>query len=429
MGNADAVCRRWRHVVFGSPRRLDLRVVCTNTTPTSRLLDIWPPFPIIVSLPPLFPELDENGVNNLIAALECRDRISKINIGYIRGPLLEKLVPMLHEPFPVLTTLSLWSTDESVPELPETFLGGSAPRLRSFWLEGIPFPSFPKFILSFTHILHLHLVGIPGSGYISPGVMAICLAALPNLESLSIGFRSPPSRPLQSSPPHLTRVALLALSSLAFSGVSGYFEDFVTRIDTPCLTRLSMAFFMAPIFNIPRLRNLINHTEGLKPFNRAAMWLSSPTITIGLESPARFELEIKCGRPDWQLSSMTQIFSQQLPLFSYVEQLEIRHYAWGFEWKDDPDMDSTLWLELFRLFVAAQILHVSERLVSPIARALQDLTGQMATEVLPVLRTLFLEGLESSGPVHEAMKPFVTARQLSDQPVVIQRWGRQQPGP
>src|SRR5260221_11214065 len=89
------VCRRWRHVVFGSPRRLDLRLVCTRTTPVSRLLDIWPPFPIVVYIPPPFHLVDENGVENIIAALECRDRISDIHILDILGPELEKLVTLL----------------------------------------------------------------------------------------------------------------------------------------------------------------------------------------------------------------------------------------------------------------------------------------------------------------------------------------------
>jgi len=106
-----------------------------------------------------------------------------------------------------------------------------------------------------------------------------------------------------------------------------------------------------------------------------------------------------------------------------VEQLELREYHRShLAWKDDPDMDSSQWLELFRLFVTAQTLHVSKRFVSPVARALQDLTGQTATEVLPVLRTLFLEELQPSGPVHEAMKSFDIARQLSHQPVLIQQW-------
>ena len=422
------VCRRWRHVVFGSPRRLDLRLVCTSRTPTSKLLDIWPPFPIIVFLLFRIPEVDEDGVKNLIAALKCHDRTSEIHIIDIRGPVLEKLVTVLHEPFPVLTHFILSSTDESVPVLPETFLGGSAPRLQSLQLIGIPFPSFPKFILCFPLIVDLHLSEIPNSGYISPEVMATCLAALPNLGFLSIGFRSPPSRLLRLSPPHLTRAALPALYGLDFSGVSEYFEDFVARIDTPRLTRLRVAFFMDLIFDIPRLRNFIDRTEGLKPFIQAAILrFSGKTIKMILGSPTRFELKIRCERPDWQLSSMTQIFNQQLPLLSLVEQLEISQSSSGLEWKYDPDMDSSQWLELFRLFVAARSLYVSGRLVSPVTRALQDLTGQMATEVLPVLQALFLKGFQSSGPVHEAMKSFITARQLSHQPVVIQRWERQEP--
>jgi len=209
------VCRRWRHVVFGSPRRLDLRLVCTRTTPVSRLLDIWPPFPITVYLPSPFPVVDKNGMENIIAALECRDRISDILIYDIRGPEFETLVTVLHEPLPVLTTVFLQSTDESVPVLPETFLGGSAPRLHTFILGGIPFSSFPKFFLRFTHIANLQLFHIPNSGYISPEVMATCLTALPNLRMLSIGFRSPPSGLLQLSlpplPPPLTRAALPGL--------------------------------------------------------------------------------------------------------------------------------------------------------------------------------------------------------------------------
>ena len=420
------VCRQWRRVVFGSPRRLDLRVACTSTTPNARLLDVWPPFPVIVLQSSQSPVVDENGVENLIAALECRDRISEIGLFDVSGPVIEKLVTVLHESLPVLTDFSLTSADESVPVLPETFLGGFAPRLRSFELTGIPFPSFPKFILRLTHIVLLFLDEIPSSGYISPEVMATCLATLPNLGVLFIGFRSPSSRPLQLSPPNLTRAALPALYDLDFSGVSEYFEDFVARINTPRLTRLNIVFFMDLIFNIPQLRNFIDRTGGIKPFDEAAIEFSGRAIRIVFgppplppEGPHSFQLEIRCERPDWQLSSIVQIFSQQLPLLSHVEQLRISEFPWeSFEWKDDPD--SSQWLELFRLLIAAQSLHVSKALVSPVTGALRDLTEQMAIQVLPVLQTLSLEGLEPSGPVHEAIKSFATARQLSHQPVVIQ---------
>jgi hypothetical protein len=366
-------------------------------------------------------------VENIIAALERRDRITEVTIQDIGGPALEKLVTVLHEPLPILTAFSLSSTDQSAAVLPENFLGGSAPRLQSLVLSRIPFPSFPKFILRSTHITYLSLFDIPNSGYISPEVMATCLAELPRLTNLSIGFRSPPVGLLQSSPPPLTRAALPALFNLTFSGASEYFEDFVARIDAPRLTSLNIVFFMDLIFDIPRLRNFIDRTEGLESFDQSKIEFSGWMIRIAFGSPTQFSLQIKCERPDWQLSSITQIFSEQLSLLSHVEQLQFREFpsSWeDFKWKDDPDMDSSQWLELFRLFVTVQSLYVSEGLVSSVARTLRDLTGQAAVEVLPVLRTLFVEGLEPSGPVHEAMKSFATARQLSHQPVVVQRWER-----
>ena len=37
------VCKRWRSVVFSSPRRLDLHLFCPYRRPVKKLLDIWPP--------------------------------------------------------------------------------------------------------------------------------------------------------------------------------------------------------------------------------------------------------------------------------------------------------------------------------------------------------------------------------------------------
>ena len=42
------VCRRWRTIVFGSPLRLDLALVCTAKTPARDTLDVWPPLPLVI---------------------------------------------------------------------------------------------------------------------------------------------------------------------------------------------------------------------------------------------------------------------------------------------------------------------------------------------------------------------------------------------
>jgi hypothetical protein len=57
-----------------------------------------------------------------------------------------------------------------------------------------------------------------------------------------------------------------------------------------------------------------------------------------------------------------------------------------------------------------------------VVQALQELSVERATEVLPALRNLFIEGLESSGPTQEALEQFITARQLSGHPVAVCPW-------
>jgi hypothetical protein len=375
----------------------------------------------------------EERLENIMASLERRERISFISISHIIGvSALENSIAAMLEPFPVLThcRLVLVNLSESTPVLPETFLGGSAPNLKMFTLRGIPFPTFPKFVLSSTQIQYLSLSDIPDSGYISPDVMATCLAALPNLKHLSIGFRSPPSRPVEIAPPPLTCAVLPALTHLSFRGVSEYFEDFISRIEgfRFQLFSLTITFFMNPIFDIPRLHNFINRTLEER-VNQASMEFTSQEIRIILGPGRQFNLKIKCERLDWQLSSITQILSQQLPLLSHVERFEIREPRFPpgdihMGWEDDPDMVPSQWLELFRLLIAVQSLYVSERLVHHVAAALKEFTLEMAMEVLPALRSLWLEGLQPSGPVQDAIKPYATVRQSTDHPVVIQPWER-----
>jgi hypothetical protein len=414
------VCRRWRYVVLGSPRCLHLRVLCTPTTPTRMSLDIWPPFPISIYSAPSDIGVDERDVENLTAAVEHCDRTSEIYIYQINGPALEKLIGAMHKPLPVLTDFFLASTDEPAPVLPETFFGRSAPHLRSFVLRGIPFPSFPKFILSATHIVYVVLFDIPHSGYISPDVMATCLAALPNLNYLGLGFRSPLSRPLHVGLPPIGRAVLPALASLFFKGTCEYFEDFLAQIHIPLLKWLKLEFFMDLIFDVPRIHQLVDRTEGLKPLCNAWVRFDSKSITINIGLPARIQLQILCEERDWQLSSLAHICGQHLPLSS-VGQLTVTirelNPSMSLHWKDD--MDSSQWLELFHPFIAVRNLYVSKPFVPFVTAALQELTGERTMEVIPVLSNLFLEGFGPSGPVQEAIKPFVSAHQTSGHPISI----------
>jgi hypothetical protein len=135
------VCRRWRYIVFGSPRRLDLRLICVNRRLT-KTLDIWPELPIVIHVD------DEEfcqppGVIDVISILKRRDRVCKIFMGDVPNSFLKE-VATANEPFPALIDFDLASLKEDQPALPNSFLGGSVPSLRSFALRGIPFPALGK---------------------------------------------------------------------------------------------------------------------------------------------------------------------------------------------------------------------------------------------------------------------------------------------
>jgi hypothetical protein len=134
------VCRRWRTVVFQSPRRLNLRLLCTYKTPARDNLDVWPPLPLIIQDPYGVPNHwnGTSGVDNIIAALEYNDRVCQIILGPLTSSQLEYVThsAATHKPFPELTHLRLDMYEYGPkPILPDSFLGGTAPRLRSLILD------------------------------------------------------------------------------------------------------------------------------------------------------------------------------------------------------------------------------------------------------------------------------------------------------
>jgi hypothetical protein len=173
--------------------------------------------------------------------------------------------------FPALTSLRLRLTQINAPALPDSFLGGSAPRLQTLSLRGIPFPALPNLLSSTHDLVELSLWDIPLSGYISPEAIVTHLSALTRLEELRLGFRSPRSRADREKRllPRIPRVVLPALTLLYFKGDSEYLEDIVARIDTPQLTRFKITFFNQLIFHTPLLGHFISRTETFTAPHRA----------------------------------------------------------------------------------------------------------------------------------------------------------------
>jgi len=105
------------------------------------------------------------------------------------------------------------------------------------------------------------------------------------------------------------------------------------------------------------------------------------------------------------------------PLISALEELRIKEYQ---PFKDG--MENAQLLELLDPFTALKDLYLIEEIARCICGALQELSGERSTEVLPALHNIFIVGFRSSGYIQEAIRPFVSARQLSGYPVVVDSW-------
>ena len=332
-------------------------------------------------------------------------------------------------PFPELTDLRFWIYEnDDTPVIPDSFLGGSAPPLRSLRLDSISFPGLPKLLLSTTHLVELHLYDIPHPGYISPKVMVALLSVLSSVETFGLGFRSPQSRPHweSTSLPHPKRSILPILRTLYFRGVIEYLEEFVTCIDTPQLGKMDIVFFNQIDFDCPRLTQFINYTPTLRGLDEAHVQFDDHTASITLRSQtSKFRFDclricISCREPDWQLSSIEQVCNS-LPPLSMVEDLYVEHQYPGLV-REGDSIENTLWLEILLPFTMVKNLFLSKDSALDITDALQELVGGRVIEVLPSLQNIFVDGPELSESFQENIGQFVAARQLSSHPVTISVW-------
>ena len=335
------VCRRWRSVIFGSPRHLNLQLVCQERTPTRDMLDIWPALPLNIWCYGAR-HYQIGSVDNIIAVLERSDHVCRIILPHVSNSDMEILLAAMQRPFPKLTDLLLYSHGETMPVVPDSFLGGSAPLLETLQLLHIPFPGLPKLLLFAAHLVKLHIVYIPHSGYITPNAMVSALSALTSLKHLSLEFQSPRSCPDQASRhfPPSTRYVLPILKSFRFKGVTEYLEDLVARIDAPRLNNLFLTFFNDIIFDAPQFMRFISRTPTLRALEKANLifWNRNAGLHFSSQTSGdgNVNVEILCQGLDWQLSSLEQVCTSCLPPLYMSEDLYIYEGRDSQpDWKDD----------------------------------------------------------------------------------------------
>jgi hypothetical protein len=357
-----------------------------------------------------------NSLDNVIAALERRDRITYINFRLVSNDEMDILSASLQEPFPVLTDLYIVGTPYSKPPiLSETFLGGSAPRLQSCTLECVTFPALCTLLTSASRLTHLSLFQVPKSEHISPEAMLSCLATLTNLESFMLEFQSSMSsisHTDMTSPHPPTSFALPALTSFRFEGDNTYLEDLVARIDAPILHELTISFSTEPPFAVPQLYEFIARSQLLRDARRATVELYHSYVSMTDESGDE-QFYLKSRFRAQKVSEMAQLCSDLSPLLSHVKFLEIISKVW-----QDP-RDPALWLKIFGSFVSVESLIVSEFLVPVVADVLREATKKRIVEELPVLCNLVFKTPVLSRSIRDDIQVFLDVRRLSGRPVVL----------
>ena len=398
------VCQRWRYLTLASPRSLNLRLQCTNKTAVRKMLGVWPEFPIVVSChssssAPL------PGVSNIDAALKCVDRVCEINFFGVPKPLLKRFGAM-EVSFPALTCLRLSSKsddcdNQSLPNLPDSFLGGIAPRLRFFALDGVPFPAPQKLLRSTTNLVTLRLERITYPGFISPEDMVTCLSTLTKLEELALGFRFNRLYLFQTNqtpPPTPTAPTVIpALTSFWFRGHLTYLEDLTSQICHPLLDNVDITLYRQPEFNSSRFREFIRRIETLELLQRADILFHDEFVNITLsrpEGPLRCKT-LKFVLPYTSLDHQAMFLSQfcrfSLPPLPALEHLYIQcSFSGGYYTRN------TCSLDLLRPFASVKDLHLFEITGPRTANALATLSQESIMDVLPSLQNLFLLESEPS---------------------------------
>jgi hypothetical protein len=364
-------------------------------------------------------------MDNLIAALERKDRVHEINLAGVSRSKSENFMAEMQEPFPELSRLDFFYWDEEgSSSLPDSFLGGSAPRLREFCLYGIKFPALRGFLLSTSGLVKLFLRDID---YISPEDMVFSLSALTSLRECHISPNA--SRQGRANPP-LTRTVLPALTLFDFEGTSEYLGAFVDLIDAPLLHTVKTFFIFPHPFGGSQFRQFIGRTQQFKALSKVNVVFQNDHFIVklspALQTSGNTTLRMESSRGD--LSSLAQLCSSNLPSLSIIESLDV------YEDERFPESSAVgyaetrevaRWPEFLRIFIAVKELRLSRKRTLRVAPSLQVFAaGQGATDMLPALQTIFLEEPRPLRHVQEAIEQFVAAREHFGRPVAVGRWER-----
>jgi hypothetical protein len=160
-------------------------------------------------------------------------------------------------------------------------------------LDQFVFSALPRLLLSTSQLVTLRLYSVPTQGYISPGSMAACLVALPNLKHVPVEFRCRGrDRDRLSSPLLPTRAVLHILISFHFGCTGQYLDDILSQIDAPVLRTFS-AMLRDRFVRVLQLFRSISCAEKIGPPIQVVVKFMIQSILLTFMPLRSFELELE----------------------------------------------------------------------------------------------------------------------------------------
>jgi hypothetical protein len=427
------VCQRWRRVLFATPTRLGITLVCNSRTPVVDMLANSPPLPLIIywGNPGT---LDTDGsVKNVLLALSHRDRVRRLTLHMSETSMCEVFSSM-KGPLPMLETLQLYCSTyngniRSNTKLPTMF---EAPNLRHLQLSDLKLlPQSAKLLNNVTARPSIVSFTV-GEITTKPAALMACLASMPRLKVLKIGvFFSIPSGPTERKErdlcaggrPESTQLALTDLEEFEYQGISDYLEALAAQISAPFLKKLSITLSNTVDDNadlnatrFKYLSRLISGAAGLAFQFARVRFKDGFSIVLDHDElwTGRGAFELRFNNRTYHFEAdvgrVADICRVLAPMPSTVQSLLLED---GNRNSWDPKPEREEWHELLRVFDNVKTLRVAGRFVEELDKALKPDKNDSVQALLPRLQEIVQYGPEKE------FAAFVQARQVAGSPVRV----------
>ena len=424
------VCRKWRHLIFGSPSYLRLCIAYTDGKPVADML-AHPPFlelrlPLVIEYIHKGPDdqIPMKYKQQITLALQHRGRVRRIRL---HAPYSGTVFGALDGEFPILECLYLKIPNARYMnwEPPRTF---RAPCLRQVVLSNIICPLQSLLLAPAAGLVTLSLTEIGELDKFSPNDLLQRLSLMPRLETLRIGFAlfssSPAGEMQMMRLPIRTYVELPYLRRFLFNGTSAYLGALLPHISTPPLEKLQIYISNWKTKSIPYTLQLMNRSENFRSHSVDLMFLDKGVFVRAILSDGTrftaFSMSLHGDDFTWQVLSAANLFYIHRTCFFATRYLTI-HCRTPTSRQPHVELDRLPWRGLFAVFCNVNALLVYDGPQGEISRSFQINHAEPAMDLFPSLKQL---SIHTTGKYYDACAPFINGRKHAGRPIHLVRVGK-----